>query len=155
MGTIGVRFTGVLATVIATWLTARLLVRTGGRRAPWGATAAAVTLGSNLIEGRVTFACGIARGLAALRAITRIGAPRRIWAGVLSFLAGAASPVAALLLAVADQGSDDGRRDPDLDNEDDRHNDKTDSDRAQSVIRREECVSRLVLFLVSTGSHWL
>lgn len=100
MGTIGVRLTGVLATVVATWLTARLFVRTGALRATWGAAAAAITLGSNLIEGRVTFACGIACGLAALLAITRRGVPRRIWAAVLSFLAGAASPVAALLLAV-------------------------------------------------------
>ena len=59
MGVIGVRLTGVLATVVATWLTARLFVRTGARRATWGAAAAAITLGSNLIEGRVTFACGI------------------------------------------------------------------------------------------------
>ena len=100
MGTIGVRLTGVLATVVATWLTARLFVRTAARRATWGATAAAITLGSNLIEGRVTFACGIACGLAALLTISRRGVPRRIWAGVLAFLAGAASPVAALLLAV-------------------------------------------------------
>jgi hypothetical protein len=63
MGTIGVRLTGVLATVVATWLTARLFVRTGARRATWGATAAAITLGGNLIEGRVTFGCGIACGL--------------------------------------------------------------------------------------------
>ena len=75
MGTIGVRLTGVLATVVATWLTARLFVRTGARRATWGATAAAITLGSNLIEGRVTFACGIACGLAALLTISRRGAP--------------------------------------------------------------------------------
>jgi hypothetical protein len=100
MGIMGVRLTGALATVVATWLTARLFVRAGARRATWGAAAAAITLGSNLIEGRVTFACGIACGLAALLAITRRGVPRRIWAGVLSFLAGAASPVAALMLAV-------------------------------------------------------
>ena len=60
MGIMGVRLTGVLATILATWLTARLFVRTGARRATWGAAAAAITLGSNLIEGRVTFACGIA-----------------------------------------------------------------------------------------------
>jgi len=100
MGITGVRLTGVLATVVATWLTARLFVRAGARRPTWGAAAAAITLGSNLIEGRVTFACGIACGLAALLSITRRGVPRRIWAGVLSFLAGAASPVAALMLAV-------------------------------------------------------
>jgi hypothetical protein len=100
MGIVGVRLTGALATVVATWLTAILFVRFGARRATWGAAAAAITLSSNLIEGRVTFACGLACGLASLLAITRRGMPRRIWAGVLSFLAGAASPVAALLLAV-------------------------------------------------------
>jgi hypothetical protein len=100
MGSIGVRVTGAVATIIATWLTARLFVRTDARRATWGAAAAAITLGSNLVEGRVTFACGIACGLAALLGITRPGAHRRVWAGLFAFLAGAASPVAALLLAV-------------------------------------------------------
>jgi hypothetical protein len=100
MGGIGVRVTGVLATILATWLTARLFVRTGARRAVWGAAAAAVTLGSNLVEGRVTFACGIVCGLAALLGISCAGRPRRLFAGTFAFLAGAASPVAALLLAV-------------------------------------------------------
>ena len=100
MGAIGVRLTGVLATILATWLTARLFVRTGARRAVWGAAAAAITLGSNLVEGRVTFACGIVCGLAALLGDQPRGRPRRVWAGLFAFLAGAASPVAALLLAV-------------------------------------------------------
>jgi hypothetical protein len=100
MGLLGVRVTGVLATAVATWLTARLMVRTHAPRPAWGAAAAAVTLGSNLVEGRVTFACGIACGLAALLAVTRPGRFRRVGAAALALLAGAASPVAALLLAV-------------------------------------------------------
>jgi hypothetical protein len=100
MSLVGVRTTGAIATVIAGWLTGRLLARTHAIRPAWGAAAAAITLGSNLVEGRVTFACGVACGLGALLALTRRGRWAFVVAALLAFVAGAASPVAALLLAV-------------------------------------------------------
>jgi hypothetical protein len=100
MALLGVRVVGALAMVISTVLTVRLLQRAGARRPVWGALAAAVCQASNLAEGRVTFACGMACGLGALLAL-RPGADTRrgLWtAAILAALAGAASPVAAMLL---------------------------------------------------------
>lgn len=112
MAIAGARVVGAVAMVICTVLTVRLLQRAGARRPAWGAVAAAVCQASNLAEGRVTFACGMACGLGALLAIhlesgadtdTDARAPatshRSLWVtGVLAALAGAASPVAAMLL---------------------------------------------------------
>jgi hypothetical protein len=96
MAGIGVRLTGALATVVATALATRLMQRGDARRPTWGGVVAAVTLTSNLAEGRVTFACGVVFGLAALLCIGR----SRAGLVAAAFLAGAASPVAALLLGV-------------------------------------------------------
>jgi hypothetical protein len=121
MALLSARLVGAIAAVICTVLTVRLLQRAGARRPVLGALAAAVCQASNLAEGRVTFACGMACGLGALLALPRAqgarsaadatGEPRdtadasapfgrrtRIEAGVLALLCGAASPVAALLL---------------------------------------------------------
>lgn len=100
MAVAGARAVGAVATVISTVLTVRLLQRAGARRPIWGAIAAAVCQASNLAEGRVTFACGMACGLGALLALQPGHDTRRGLgiAGVLAALAGAASPVAAMLL---------------------------------------------------------
>jgi hypothetical protein len=100
MALAGARAVGAVATVISTVLTVRLLQRAGARRPIWGAIAAAVCQASNLAEGRVTFACGMACGLGALLALQPGHDTRRgLWiAGLLAALAGAASPVAAMLL---------------------------------------------------------
>lgn len=100
MAVAGVRLVGAVAMVASTVLTVRLLQRAGARRPIWGAVAAAVCQASNLAEGRVTFACGMAFGLGALLAL-RPGADTRrgLWiAGALAAMAGAASPVGAMLL---------------------------------------------------------
>lgn len=104
MALLGPRLVGAIAAVASAVLTTRLFVRAGARRPAWGGAAAAVCQASNLAEGRVTFACGMACGLAALLALPdAIRDPSswrrtRVIAGVFAALAGAASPVAALLL---------------------------------------------------------
>ena len=100
MALIGVRLVGAIAMVASTVLTVRLLQRAGARRPAWGAVAAAVCQASNLAEGRVTFACGMAFGLGALLALRPGEDTRRgLWtAGALAAVAGAASPVGAMLL---------------------------------------------------------
>ncbi|MEP6597947.1 MAG: hypothetical protein ABJB98_00680 [Actinomycetota bacterium] len=100
MAIIGVRVTGAGCTIAAAWLTTRLLRVTGAARPAWGGAAAAITLTSNLVEGRVTFGCGAALGIAALLLLTRPGPNRRVLASGCAFLAGSASPVAAMLLTV-------------------------------------------------------
>jgi len=100
MALAGARVVGAVAMVVSTVLTVRLLQRAGARRPIWGAAAAAVCQASNLAEGRVTFACGMACGLGALLAL-RPGADTRrglALAAALAALAGAASPVGAMLL---------------------------------------------------------
>ena len=102
MAEIGVRVAGVIATVVSVVLFTALIARAGARRPLWGGLAAAVTLTSNLAEGRVTFATGIAFGLAALAALPRPERPhpalRRVASAALALIAAAASPVAGLFL---------------------------------------------------------
>ncbi|MCW2525570.1 MAG: hypothetical protein JWM76_430 [Pseudonocardiales bacterium] len=96
MALLGVRITGALATVLAVGLFTRVIEASGARRPLWGGIAAAITLTSNLAEGRITFACGVAFGLAALNLLAR----HRALAVTAAVVAGGASPVAALLLIV-------------------------------------------------------
>jgi hypothetical protein len=112
MALIGPRVLGAIASVVATCFTVRLLQRAGARRPALGAIAAAACQASNLAEGRVTFACGMAVGLGALLTLPgpwgRFGSDgipdnannSRQWilTIALTFLAGAASPVATLFL---------------------------------------------------------
>lgn len=104
MALLGPRVIGAIAAAASAILATRLFLRGGARRPAWGGAAAAVCQASNLAEGRVTFACGMACGLAALLALPdRRPDPAswrrtRVLAGVLSVLCGAASPVAAMLL---------------------------------------------------------
>jgi hypothetical protein len=104
MAHLGTKLTGAIAAVVGTWYTTRLLHRLDPPRPVLGGIAAAVTQVANVVEGRITFACGLTCGLAALTLLTTKRLPR--WAAVsltivFSLLCGGASPVAALLLWVA------------------------------------------------------
>ena len=70
MAVLGVHITGGLCCVLASWLLARLFVRTGARRPALGAGLGAVLQVTNLVDGRVTFALGTVFALAALVALT-------------------------------------------------------------------------------------
>jgi hypothetical protein len=104
MAHLGTKVTGALAAVIGTWYTTRLLHRLRPSRPVLGGLAAAVTQVANVVEGRITFACGLACGLIAVTLFTTTRVPR--WLAVplavlFSLLCGGASPVAGLLLCVA------------------------------------------------------
>ncbi|MEO7260957.1 MAG: hypothetical protein ABI047_06860 [Jatrophihabitantaceae bacterium] len=104
MAHIGTKVTGALAAVIGTWYATRLLHRLRPARPVLGGLAAAVTQVANVVEGRITFACGLACGLIAVTLFTTTRVPR--WLAVplavlFSLLCGGASPVAGLLLCVA------------------------------------------------------
>ncbi|WP_033818228.1 hypothetical protein [Kitasatospora sp. MBT63] len=116
MGWLGVRTTGVLAGTVSAALAAGLLVRAPLRRPMAPALWTAVALWANIASGRVTFAVGVAFGLAALGAVLpparstrsrthtvpfRAGAPRPAAAFLLAVLATMSSPVAGLFLCVA------------------------------------------------------
>ncbi len=104
MAQVGTKVTGAIAAVIGTWYTSRLLNRLRPARPVLGGLAAAVTQVANVVEGRITFACGLACGLVAVTLFTTTRTPR--WLAVplavlFSLLCGGASPVAGLLLWVA------------------------------------------------------
>ncbi|MFC5922425.1 hypothetical protein [Micromonospora vulcania] len=107
MALLGVRVTGALALVASSAALAALLVRSGVRRPLLGSLVGVVTLTGNLVSGRVTYALGVAFGLAALLALTR-GVPsgRRLsgWrlalAAAGALLASATSPVAGLFVGL-------------------------------------------------------
>jgi len=104
MAHLGTKVTGALAAVIGTWYTTRLLHRLRPSRPMLGGIAAALTQVANVVEGRITFACGLTCGLVAITLFTTTRIPR--WLAVslavlFSLLCGGASPVAALLLWVA------------------------------------------------------
>ncbi|TDB78001.1 hypothetical protein [Micromonospora sp. KC721] len=112
MAVLGVRVTGVLALVGAAAAFAALLVRTGVPRPLLGSLVGVLTIAGNLVSGRVTYALGVAFGLAALLALTLpthgppAGAvPRRVvrpgLALVSALLASATSPVAGLFVGLA------------------------------------------------------
>jgi hypothetical protein len=104
MAHLGTKVTGAIAAVIGTWYCTRLLQRLQPSRPVLGGIAAAVTQVANVVEGRITFACGLTCGLVAITLITTTRIPR--WLAVIlavlfSLLCGGASPVAGLLLWVA------------------------------------------------------
>ncbi|MCX5214220.1 MFS transporter [Kitasatospora sp. NBC_00240] len=115
MGWLGVRTAGVVAGTAAAAITARLLIHARVARPLLPALWTAVALWCNVASGRVTFAIGVAFGLAALvplfpaadlGAATAPGAgpaARRVRAGSVLALAAAAtigSPLAGLFLGV-------------------------------------------------------
>ncbi|MBQ0895846.1 hypothetical protein KBX37_22570 [Micromonospora sp. U56] len=108
MALLGVRLTGALALLAAATAFGALLVRAGVPRPLLGSLVGALTIAGNLVSGRVTYALGVALGLAALLALTlpAHGPPGRRWirpalvaAGAL--LASATSPVAGLFVGLA------------------------------------------------------
>jgi hypothetical protein len=102
MALLGARFTGALGLLASSMLLALLLSRTGARRPLLGGLLGTAAFAGNLVSGRVTFALGMAFGLAALLALT---APRRwvrlTFAVAGAVLAAATSPVAGLFLGLA------------------------------------------------------
>ncbi|MEV0725614.1 hypothetical protein AB0I37_22890 [Micromonospora purpureochromogenes] len=108
MATLGVGVTGVLALVAAATAFAALLVRTPVPRPLLGSLVGVLTITGNLVSGRVTYALGVAFGLAALLALTlpTHGPPGRRWARPVlvaagALLASATSPVAGLFVGLA------------------------------------------------------
>lgn len=104
----GVRLAGALAAAVSAVLLAVLLVRWGVRRPLPASLWGAVALAGNVVSGRVTFALGLALGLATLVAVPRAGtgsARRGRWvrwlpAVLLSVLTALTSPVAAVFLGL-------------------------------------------------------
>ncbi|MFG3686467.1 hypothetical protein [Micromonospora sp. NPDC047740] len=106
MDLLGVRPTGALALLASAAAFAALLVRTGVPRPLLGSLVGVLTIAGNLVSGRVTYALGVAFGLAALLALTRPAARHPGWArgvlaGLAALLASAASPVAGLFVGLA------------------------------------------------------
>ncbi|MEV0807199.1 hypothetical protein [Micromonospora sp. NPDC050200] len=108
MAALGVRVTGVLALVAAATAFAALLVRTPVPRPLLGSLVGVLTIAGNLVSGRVTYALGVAFGLAALLALTlpAHAPPGRRWARPVlvaagALLASATSPVAGLFVGLA------------------------------------------------------
>jgi hypothetical protein len=95
---LGPALLGGLSAVAATWLFARLVLARWGESAwlgvLWFGFASAVAT----FSGRITFALGLALGLAALTAVQR---RRTGWAALAGLLTAAASPVAGLFLLLA------------------------------------------------------
>jgi hypothetical protein len=101
MALLGVRVTGALALVGAAVAFAALLVRAGVHRPLLGGLVGAVCIAGNLVSGRVTYALGVAFGLAALVALLSRSRYRVAVAGLLALLASATSPVAGLFVGLA------------------------------------------------------
>ncbi|MET8837836.1 hypothetical protein ABZV78_28535 [Micromonospora sp. NPDC004540] len=107
MALLGVRPTGALTLLASATAFAALLVRTRVPRPLLGSLLGVLTIAGNLVSGRVTYALGVAFGLAALLALT-LPAPagrarwsRALLAGLAALLASAASPVAGLFVGLA------------------------------------------------------
>ncbi|WFE41588.1 hypothetical protein [Micromonospora sp. WMMD998] len=89
MALLGVRPTGALALLASATAFAALLVRLRVPRPLLGSLVGVVTIAGNLVSGRVTYALGVAFGLAALLALTLPARTTRAWA------VGAADPLSA------------------------------------------------------------
>ncbi len=102
MAVLGARVTGALAGVGSALAVAALLARTGAKRPALGGVVAAVCIFANLVSGRMTYALGLAFGLAALLALTDKHPRRRfVLAAIAALLASATSPVAGLFVGLA------------------------------------------------------
>lgn len=108
MALLGVRPTGALTLLASATAFAALLVRTRVPRPLLGSLVGVLTIAGNLVSGRVTYALGVAFGLAALLALTlpagstgRARWTRAVLAGLAALLASAASPVAGLFVGLA------------------------------------------------------
>ncbi|WP_245715003.1 hypothetical protein [Micromonospora inyonensis] len=105
LGTLfGVRVVGAVAAVLSAAALGWLFVRHRARRPLLAGLLGAVVLVGNLASGRITFAVGLALGLAALVAVSaeRLSRPLRLTlAALLAALATWASPVAGLFTGLA------------------------------------------------------
>ncbi|MFG3579105.1 hypothetical protein [Micromonospora chersina] len=108
MALLGVRPTGALTLLASATAFAALLVRSRVPRPLLGGLVGVLTIAGNLVSGRVTYALGVAFGLAALLALTlpagttgRARWSRAVLAGLAALLASAASPVAGLFVGLA------------------------------------------------------
>ncbi|GAA1947827.1 MFS transporter [Kitasatospora viridis] len=106
MGAIGVRTTGLLAGVASAALAAQLLIRSGVRRPLPAALWTAFALWCDVASGRVTFALGLAFGLAATLLAYCYRGPRLRWLALfgLAALGTMGSPVVGLFLEVVGAG---------------------------------------------------
>ena len=95
---LGTRLVGALSAVAAAGLFGALLGDRYGSRGRLAALWFGAATATNLFTGRLTFALGVAIGLAALLALQR---RRAVLATVLAALTSLASPVAGLFLAIA------------------------------------------------------
>lgn len=101
---LGPAVAGVVSTTAGAWATTSLLTRAGAVRAPAVAVTAALMFLANQLSGRTTFAMGTAVALLALVLVRapRVPVPqRRVGAAALAAVAGALSPVTAVLLGLA------------------------------------------------------
>jgi hypothetical protein len=94
---IGPQVTGALCAVGAAWLFERIALERFGAAARVGTLWFAAATAMNLITGRLTFAMGVAVGLAAVLAVLH---RRDATAAVLAVLTTLASPIAGLFLAM-------------------------------------------------------
>ena len=95
---LGLRLVAVLAALGSSFLFERIAFAAYGPRARWGAAWFATGAVADVWLGRLTFALGVTLALAAVLALVRA---RPLLAALLALLCAAASPVAALLLALA------------------------------------------------------
>ena len=95
---LGVRVTGAIAAVVSAVLFERIARRHFGDRARWGALWFGAGTVADLLIGRMTFAVGVALGLAAVYALQRGHRRSGLALGVACTLG---SPVAGLFLAMA------------------------------------------------------
>ncbi|MFJ9036066.1 hypothetical protein ACIRF8_05705 [Streptomyces sp. NPDC102406] len=106
MAELGVRPVTVASGLVAAWLGAVLVVRTGISRPLAPAVLLSLALWCNVASGRTTFALGVAFGLGACVVLRGARGPvvARTGAAVCGALATMASPVAGLFLAVLGAG---------------------------------------------------
>lgn len=95
---LGPRLVGAIATVAGAALFAAIADGVWGERSRVGALWFGAAVTASLFNGRMTFALGVAVGLAAILAMQR---DRRVLGYAFAVLTGLASPVAALFLALA------------------------------------------------------
>jgi len=97
---VGLRAIGTLSALVSVWAFSRLLRRCELARPNAARAVFALSVAGDLFIGRITFALGVAIGLLALLASTRSSRRSRLLTGCLSLACAAASPVAAIFLAL-------------------------------------------------------
>jgi hypothetical protein len=96
----GLRAIGALSALLSVWAFGRLLRRCELARPNAARAVFALSVAGDLFIGRITFALGVAIGLLALLASTHSSGRSRLLTGCLSLACAAASPVAAIFLAL-------------------------------------------------------